>query len=41
MKDQRAIATKIVAKLNISTANLYEYVNGDGSPKEKSTLLLK
>ena len=30
----------LVKRLNISTATLYEYVNGDGSPKELATKLL-
>ena len=30
----------LVKRLNISTATLYEYVNGDGSPKESDTKLL-
>lgn len=41
MKDPASIAKGVAQRLNISTATLYEYVNGDGSPKEKANLLLK
>jgi len=41
MKDPGSIAKGVAARLNISTATLYEYVNGDGSPKEKATNILK
>ena len=40
MKDPGSIAKNVAKKLNISTATLYEYVNGDGSPKEKANKLL-
>ena len=41
MADPSSIAQNVAKKLNISTATLYEYVNGDGSPKEKASPLLK
>lgn len=41
MSDPSTIAKDIAAKLGISTATLYEYVNGDGSPKEKATKVLE
>ena len=34
------VAKDIAKRLNISTATLYEYVNGDGSPKEPAVKLL-
>lgn len=40
MKDQGVVATKVAQRLSISTATLYEYVNGDGSLKEKGRKLL-
>lgn len=41
MKDPASIAKGVAKRLNISTATLYEYVNGDGSSKEKASLLLE
>lgn len=40
MSDPSSVAKDVAKRLNISTATLYEYVNGDGSPKEKATKLL-
>ena len=40
MSDKSSIAKDVAKRLNISTATLYEYVNGDGSPKEPATKLL-
>ena len=40
MSDRSSIAKDVAKRLNISTATLYEYVNGDGSPKEPATKLL-
>ena len=40
MKDQSSVAKDVAKRLNISTATLYEYVNGDGSPKEPAIKLL-
>ena len=40
MKDQSSVAKDVTKRLNISTATLYEYVNGDGSPKEPAVKLL-
>ena len=40
MQDQASVAKNVAKRLNISTATLYEYVNGDGSPKELATKLL-
>ena len=34
-------AKDLAKKLNMTTATLYEYVNGDGTPKEKAILLLE
>jgi len=41
MPDPASNATNIAKRLGISTATLYDYVNGDGSPKEKAVKLLK
>lgn len=41
LQDPTSIATDIAKRLGISTATLYEYVNGDGSLKEKGTKLLQ
>ena len=41
MSDPASNATNIAKRLGISTATLYDYVNGDGSPKEKAVKLLK
>ncbi len=40
MNDQSSVAKDVARRLNISTATLYEYVNGDGSPKEPAVKLL-
>ncbi len=40
MNDQSSVAKDVAKRLNISTATLYEYVNGDGSPKEPAVKLL-
>ena len=40
MSDRSSVARDVAKRLNISTATLYEYVNGDGSPKEPATKLL-
>ena len=40
MSDRSSVAKNVAKRLNISTATLYEYVNGDGSPKEPATKLL-
>ena len=40
MSDRSSVARDVAKSLNISTATLYEYVNGDGSPKEPATKLL-
>lgn len=40
LADHRSVAKDVAKKLNISTATLYEYVNGNGSPKEKAVKLL-
>lgn len=41
MQDPSTIASKLAERLNISTATLYDYLNGDGSPKEKAMKLLQ
>ena len=41
LQDPTSIATDIAKRLGISTATLYDYVNGDGSLKEKGTKLLQ
>lgn len=41
MADPKAIASDVAKRLNITTATLYTYVNGDGSLKELGTKLLK
>ncbi len=41
LSDPTTITKDVAKKLNISTATLYEYINGDGSPKEKAMSLLK
>ena len=40
MQDPTTVVSGLAKRLNISTATLYEYVNGDGSPKEKAVKLL-
>ena len=41
MQDRASIARDVARRLNISTATLYEYINGDGSPKQPATKLLE
>lgn len=41
LSDPTTVAKDLAKKLNMSTATLYEYVNGDGSPKQKAMPLLK
>ena len=41
LADQKSIAVDVAKRLNITTTTLYMYVNGDGTPKEPGTLLLK
>ena len=41
MQDPSSIAKGVAKRLNISTATLNEYINGDGSPKEPATKLLE
>ena len=41
MADPSSVAKEVAKRLNISTATLYEYINGDGSPKEKASKLLE
>ena len=40
MSDRSSIAKDVAKRLNISTTTLYEYINGDGSPKEPAIKLL-
>lgn len=40
MSDRTSVAHEVAKKLGITTATLYSYVNGDGSPKELGTKLL-
>ena len=40
LSDPGTVAKDLAKKLNMSTATLYEYINGDGSPKEKAMQLL-
>ncbi len=41
LSDHTTNATNLAKKLGISTATLYDYINGDGSPKEKATKILQ
>ena len=41
MRDRSSIAKNVAKRFNISTATLYEYVNGDGTPKEPAAKLLQ
>ena len=41
MQDPASIAKGVAARLNISTTTLYEYINKNGSPKEKAVELFK
>lgn len=40
MSDPKSVASDVAKKLNITTATLYSYVNGDGSLKERGKKLL-
>ena len=40
LNDPRSVVKDVAKKLNISTATLYDYINGDGSPKEKALKIL-
>ena len=40
MSDPKSVAAEVAKKLNITTATLYSYVNGDGSLKERGKRLL-
>ena len=40
MSDPTSVATNVAKKLGISTSTLYEYINSNGSPKEKALSLL-
>jgi len=40
MSDKKSIAKQVAKRLNITTATLYMYVNGDGSPKEPGQKLI-
>ncbi len=40
MSDNKAVASQIAKRLNITTATLYTYLNGDGSLKEAGKNLL-
>ena len=40
MSDPKSIASEVAKKLNITTATLYSYINGDGSLKQRGKLLL-
>ena len=40
MADCQSIASEVAKRLNITTATLYAYVNGDGSLKEAGKKLL-
>lgn len=41
LSDKSAVATDIAKRLGISTPTLYEYLNGDGSVKEKGKEILE
>lgn len=41
LSDPSTVAKDLAKKLNMSTATLYEYINGDGSPKKKALPLLE
>ena len=40
MSDPKSVAAEVAKKLNITTATLYSYVNGDGSLKDRGEKLL-
>ena len=41
MRNHQSVAREVAQRLGITTTTLYAYVNGDGSPKELATILLK
>lgn len=41
MSDRNSVANEVAKRLGITTTTLYYYVNGDGTPKELGTRLLK
>jgi len=41
MTDPKSVAAEVAKRLGITTTTLYSYVNGDGSPKELGTRLMK
>ena len=41
MSDKSAVAKDVAKKLGITTATLYAYVNGDGTPKQTAAALLR
>jgi len=41
MSDPESIAADVAKRLGITTTTLYMYINGDGSPKEAATKILK
>jgi len=40
MENPKSVATEVAKRLGITTATLYMYVNGDGSPKKTGSNLL-
>lgn len=41
MSDKNAIARDVAKRLGITTTTLYEYINGDGTPKESAYKILQ
>jgi hypothetical protein len=41
MSDRNSVANDVAKRLSITTTTLYSYVNGDGTPKELGSKLLK
>jgi predicted DNA-binding transcriptional regulator AlpA len=41
MSDKNAIARDVAKRLGITTTTLYEYINGDGTPKEPAHKILQ
>ena len=41
MSDNNAIARDVAKRLGITTTTLYEYINGDGTPKESAYKILQ
>jgi len=41
LSDPTIVVKDLAKKLNMTTSTLYEYVNGDGTPKEKAVSLLE